>query len=171
MRITITKGRDDDRLDIQRADGSQVSTRFPHKGPIPHDFVHCAVEGELAMRRGFWGLVAAGHHPDEIQEMAKLAGHASSKRAEVPADHFVEAIQAERIVEAFEADFWSGGKGDPADVAYMAESGCAQSLVPSADALDETAVVRIRNRLADFAAQWSRLKAGEFLTVDWPEPA
>ena len=38
MRITITKGEKEDRLDMHRADGSHVSTRFPHKGPIPHEF-------------------------------------------------------------------------------------------------------------------------------------
>ena len=138
MRISITKGDKEDRLEMERADGTRASTRFPHKGPIPHDFVHYAVESELGIDRGFWGLVEAGHHPEEIQEIAKAAGHASAKRAEVPAADFVPAIQAERIVEAFEADHWSGGQGDPAGVAYMAE---ALHLGPRREARRDRAVL------------------------------
>ena len=166
MRISITKGDKEDRLDMERADGTAVTTRFPHKGPIPHDFVHYAVESELGFDRGFWGLVEAGHHPEDIQEMAKAAGHASAKRAEVPADDFVAAIQAERIVEAFEADLWSGGTGDPAGVTYMAEAGCSQSLVPM-PAMDNDAVARIRGRIADFGARWAALSPGETIVVEW----
>ena len=167
MRISITKGDKEDRLDMERADGTAVTTRFPHKGPIPHDFVHYAVESELGFDRGFWGLVEAGHHPEDIQEMAKAAGHASAKRAEVPADDFVAAIQAERIVEAFEADLWSGGTGDPAGVTYMAEAGCSQSLVPM-PAMDNDAVARIRGRIADFGTRWAALSPGETIVVEWP---
>lgn len=167
MRISITKGDKEDQLEMERADGTRASTRFPHKGPIPHDFVHYAVESELGIDRGFWGLVDAGHHPEEIQEIAKAAGHASAKRAEVPAADFVPAIQAERIVEAFEADHWSGGQGDPAGVAYMAEAGCEQSLVAPI-ALEEAAVERIRARIADFSARWSALAPGGTIDLTWP---
>lgn len=167
MRIRFTKGEGDDRVEMVRPDGSTVSTRFPHKGPIPHDFVHYAVEIELGLTRGFWGLVAAGHHPEEIAVLAKAAGHASAKRASSPDPGFIEAIQAERIVEAFEADHWSGGTGDPAGVAYMADAGCSQSLVPAAD-LNDRLVCLIRARIADFAGRWSGLAVGQSIEVDWP---
>lgn len=167
MRITITKGRDDDRMDICRADGTSVASRFPHKGPIPHDFVHFAVERELGLADAFWGLVAAGHHPEAIQDIAKAAGHASAKRTQLPASGFVSAIQAERIVEAFEADHWSGASGDPAGVTLMAEAGCAQSVVPLPPALDADAVIRIRACLDGFARRWSELPIGEAIAVEW----
>ena len=167
MRISITKGDSEDRLDMERADGSRASTSFPHKGPIPHDFVHYAVESELGFDRGFWGLVEAGHAPEDIQEMAKAAGHASAKRAEVPAAEFVSAIQAERVVEAFEADHWSGGSGDPSGVTYMAEAGCVQSLVPP-PAMDDALVERVRRRIADFSARWASLAPGERIELAWP---
>lgn len=167
MRIAITKGDKDDRLDVERDDGTKVSARFAHKGPIPHDFVHLAVESELGFERGFWGLVAAGRDPGEIQAMAKAAGHASAKRGQAVAGHFVQAVQAERAVEAFEADHWSGATGDPAGVAYMADSGCEQSLVPPL-ALDEDQVARIRARIENFAAQWSALPVGQALGMNWP---
>jgi len=167
VRISITKGDKEDRLDMERADGSTASTNFPHKGPIPHDFVHYAVESELGIERGFWGLVEAGHHPEEVQDIAKEAGHASAKRAEVPAEHFVPAIQAERVVEAFEADYWSGRQGNPEGVTYMAEAGCEQSLVPM-PAMDEVAVGRIRQRIAEFSARWAALGPGETISLEWP---
>jgi hypothetical protein len=167
MRITIIRGAADDRIDVVRADGSAVATRLPHKGPIPHDVVHLAVEGELGIERGFWGLVAAGRHPEEIAALAKAAGHASAKRRQEPASDFVPAIQAERLVEAFEADHWSGGKGDPAGVRAMATAGCAHSLVP-APPLDDREIARIRARLAAFAETWSGIAQGQSLTLDWP---
>jgi len=166
MRITITKGEKEDRLDMERADGSRASTSFPHKGPIPHDFVHFAVESELGLERGFWGLVESGHHPAEVQDIAKAAGHASAKRAQVPSPDFVDAIQAERIVEAFEADHWSGGTGDPAGIISMAHAGCEQSLVPLPP-MDEPAVDRIRSRIADFSSRWTVLAPGEAIALEW----
>ncbi|NUQ18139.1 MAG: hypothetical protein HOP95_06750 [Sphingomonas sp.] len=169
MRITITKGEREDRLDMERADGSRASTQFPHKGPIPHDYVHYAVESELGFDRGFWGLVNSGHHPEEVQEIAKAAGHSSAKRAQVPAADFVTAIQAERIVEAFEADHWSGGAGDPAGIIAMANAGCEQSLVPAAP-MGEPAVARIRTQISDFAARWRALAPGESVALEWPRP-
>ena len=170
MRISITKGDKQDRLEMERADGSRAATLFPHKGPIPHDFVHYAVESELGIERGFWGLVDCGHHPEEVQDIAKAAGHASAKRAQAPAADFVPAIQAERVVEAFEADHWSGAIGDPAGVISMAEAGCDQSLVPP-PAMDASAVARIRARIADFSTRWAALAPGESIALQWPAQA
>ena len=170
MRISITKGEKEDRLDMERADGSRVSMLFPHKGPIPHDFVHYAVESELGIDRGFWGLIESGRHPEEVQDIAKAAGHASAKRAQIPDADFVPAIQVERVVEAFEADHWSGAKGDPAGVIYMATAGCEQSLVP-APPMDESAVARIRACIADFSVRWAMLSSGETIFLEWATPA
>ena len=80
MQIRITKGRTDDHIAIRRDDGSEVATRFPKKGPIPHDAVHLAVERALGLHDGFWGMVARGHHPEGIAERATSAGHASASR-------------------------------------------------------------------------------------------
>src|SRR3954453_22084071 len=108
MQITITKGERGDRIDAIRADGSSVTTTFPHKGPIPHDAVHFYVESELGLDRGFWGMVASGKHPEEVQDIAKAGGHASASRGRAPDADIIELIQAERAVECFEADLWSG---------------------------------------------------------------
>lgn len=53
MKISITKGQSEDWIAIERDDGSAATTRFPHKGPVPHDAVHWFVERGLGLRDGF----------------------------------------------------------------------------------------------------------------------
>jgi hypothetical protein len=170
MRITITKGERSDRIEALRADGSKVSTTFPHKGPIPHDAVHYIVESELGIADGFWGLVGSGRHPEEIADLAKAAGHASAKRASVPEESIVGVVQAERAVECFEADLWSGADNEPGTLREMIAAGSDQSLVPPIEISDES-IGRIRGNLRDFANRWAALKPGEGLSLDWSDAA
>ena len=169
MEIFITKGRDADAIVAVRADGSRVETRFPHKGPVPHDAVHLFVERGFGLLDGFWGQVERGHHPEEIGAMAKAGGHASASRADMPDASIVEMVQAERLVECFEADLWAGGGSDQ-DLLSVAAVGCAASKVPMPN-LDHAAVGRIRDEIAQFAAQWRIAPVGFVATFDWPEIA
>jgi hypothetical protein len=107
-----------------------------------------------------------GHHPDSLADWAKAAGHASAKRAEVPHADWIEIIQAERIVEAFEADLWSGGTGDVQGLRDMAASGCWQSHVPALDLSDEQ-VIQVRREIAAFSARWAETKVGAGQTLVW----
>ena len=166
MRITITKGEREDLIDTARADGSAVHTSFPHKGPIPHDAVHFYVESALGLRDAFWGMVAAGRHPEEIAGIAKAAGHASAKRAVVPDDAVVRLVQAERAVECFEADLWSGQDGSPEIIRDAIAAGCAQSCVPP-PAVSEEAIADIRAKLEDLRRRWSATAAGQALVLEW----
>lgn len=166
MRIEIAKGRNQDRIVLTRADGSRAETTFPHKGPVPHDAVHWFVERELGLRQGFWGMVAGGLHPEAIQEIAKAAGHASAKRAEVPDGKIVELLQAERVVECFEADLWGGG-GAAAELIALADTACATSRVARPAALDEAAVERIRQGLGAFARAWIAAPQGHVAVLEW----
>jgi hypothetical protein len=170
MRITITKGERSDRIDALRANGGKVSTTFPHKGPIPHDAVHFFVESGLGISDGFWGMVAEGHHPEEIAGIAKEAGHASAKRACVPDPAIIPIIQAERTVECFEADLWSGGDSHPDMIRATIAAGCAQSLVPIVEITDE-AIDSIRSELTEFLRRWTAGEPGERLVLDWSEEA
>jgi hypothetical protein len=167
MRIELTKGPTSDRIDIRRSDGSTACTSFPHKGPVPHDVVHFFVELELGIQMGFWGLVAHGHDPEEIAAMAKVAGHASAKRRREPDPSFVPAIQAERIVECFEADLWAPGS-DAATFREAAFTACDQSLVPRV-AIEPEKISRIRHQLAAFRRRWEVLPFGSSCTLEWPE--
>lgn len=168
MRISITKGARDDRIEAVRQDGSSASTTFPHKGPVPHDAVHFFVESELGITDGFWGLVAAGRHPEEVQAIAKAGGHASASRADLPDAAIVRMIQAERAVECFEADLWGGSEGDPQTFREVIHAGCQQSSVPPLE-VPNAAITRIRAHLVDLRRRWSALGEGEGITLDWSE--
>ena len=166
MQILVTKGERADWIEARRTDGSVERENVPHKGPVAHDLVHFAVETELGIGCGFWGMIAAGHAPQQIVEMAKAAGHASATRAVTPDPEFVRAIQVERIVESFEAESWSGGSDNDL-LRAMVEAGCDQSLVPLPVLTDE-ALNRVRNRLSGLADQWAALAVGETAALDWP---
>lgn len=165
MEIAITKGRTLDRIAVTRADGSRAETTFAKKGPVPHDAVHWLVERELRLTQGFWGMVADGLHPEEIAELAKAAGHASASRAQVPDGAIVELLQAERLVECFEADLWGGG-GSAADLIALAQSACEYSHV-ALPPLDEAAVEAVRAALSEFAATWIAAPISHVAQLEW----
>lgn len=166
MKIAITKQRSDDAIAITHADGTVVHTRFPKKGPVPHDAVHWFVEQAFGLPLGFWGLIAAGHHPESLVELAKAAGHASAKRAGVPDDGIVQLLQAERIVECFEADLWSGGRGADADLLALAETACAASHV-AMPPVPDGAVAQVRAQLGAFARDWMAAGEGHVAWFEW----
>jgi len=166
MEIVITKGQSEDRIAIRHADGHQMDTNFPKKGFIPHDAVHLFVERELGLRQAFWGMVAGGRHPEEIAGIAKAAGHASAKRHTVPDASIIELLQAERLVECFEADQWSGGHGAVEDFLAMADVACQSSQVPL-PALSAAQVEAVRGRIAAFAAEWMPAPFGHSASFTW----
>ena len=166
MIIRITKGSGEDHIAIARADGTRVETRFPWKGPVPHDAVHVIVERELGLSRGFWGLVAEGRHPEDIQALAKAGGHASASRAGVPDAGIVELLQAERLVECYEALLWGGG-GTLADVMAMAEPSCASSHV-ACPAISERQHAAIVAAVSELARTWQAAPRGAMQEWAWP---
>jgi hypothetical protein len=167
MKITFTKGQREDWIAIMRDDGSRAETRFPHKGPVPHDAVHLFVEAGLELTRGFWGMVADGLHPEELAEIAKAAGHASAKRASVPDASIVELLQAERLVEVFEADLWSSSESDEAALLDLGLTACSYSHVPL-PIVSDGAVARIQEAIAAFAQSWTTAPVGQVAEFNWP---
>lgn len=165
MKIAITKGRGADFIVVVRADGSRVETSFPHKGPVPHDAVHWFVEHALGLKGGFWGKIAAGAHPEALLEIAKAAGHASAKRMGDPDASIVELLQAERLVECFEAELWSMASDDESLIA-MAQTACEASRVPL-PALNPAILASVRDPLRTFAAAWSAAPQGHVAVLDW----
>lgn len=166
MRITITKGATADSIALVRGDGSRAAFAFPKKGPYPHDAYHFFIERELGMTAGFWGLVAGGMAPDAVQALALAGGHASAKRAAMPDAGIVALLQAERLVECFEAASWSG-EADDAAIMAMAEPGWAASHVPPPEGV-EPKLSAIRAHLGSFLDQWRVLPEGGALELDWP---
>ncbi|MEM8766948.1 MAG: hypothetical protein AAGE43_05870 [Pseudomonadota bacterium] len=166
MEVNITKGRGHDLIAIRRGDGTVEETTFPKKGLFPHDAIHLVVEAELQYETGFWGRVAAGCKPEDIGAIAIAGGHRSSSRAEVPSEEIVELIQAERIVECFEAEMWS----QPSDLDTFKEvlrAACSQSHVEPPNLKNEN-IRNIRDRLEELVSQWQDLKVGQTLSITWP---
>lgn len=165
MRIKITKGSDRDFIEAHRYDGSIVTANFPKKGWFPHDAVHFVVESELQYEAGFWGRVASGSHPEEIGALAAAGGHRSSSRAEKPSDGIVELVQAERIVECFEAEMWS----EPSDLTTfrgVLDAACSHSKVRS-PILSEQNIRNIREELSRLLIEWGELPVGKSLELAW----
>lgn len=165
MRITITKGNRDDIVTVTRADGTTALERVPHKGPLPHDAVHYFVERTFDLKDGFWGLLDKGYEPSQLVELAKAGGHASAKRAQCPDDTIVQLLQAERLVECYEAMFWSGG-GSIDDVRDMAETGCRTSFV-SCPPLDQARHDALSQDIAAFAEIWASTPQGRSVHLEW----
>jgi hypothetical protein len=165
MNVKFTKGKDKDYIEAQRADGTLATTTFPKKGWFPHDAVHLIVERTLRFQHAFWGRIGSGSAPEEIAAIAKAGGHASSSRAIRPADDIVELIQAERLVECFEAEMW-GGPSDNATFRGILEAACSQSMLSSPSLRDEQ-IERIRSELKQCLAQWQILPVGQSLHLTW----
>ena len=165
MRVTIFKGQTDDRIEIRRVDGSMAETRFPKKGPVPHDGIHWILEETLGLSNGFWGMIASGHHPKEVQDIAKAAGHASVGRASAPEASIVELLQAERLVECFEAALWSGGS-DAASIRHMGEAGCATSHVAFPDVTDAK-LEEVMSMVLALHEDWTPAPVGHAMSFDW----
>jgi hypothetical protein len=166
MIIRITKGSGEDHVAALRADGTRAETRFPWKGPVPHDAVHVIVERELGLLGAFWGMVAGGRHPEEIQALAKAGGHASASRAGVPDAGIVELLQAERLVECYEALLWGGG-GTLADVMAMAEPSCTASHV-ACPPISELQHAAMAGAIFALAEDWRAAPRGHVREWAWP---
>ncbi len=166
LEIAVVKGATHDSIEVRRTGGATARFTFPKKGPIPHDCVHLIVEGAVGLKRGFWGMVAEGVAPTEIQEIAKAGGHASASRAQPPAPEVVELIQAERLVECFEAEFW----GTPADhetFREIAATACGHSYVPCPP-LGDDLIALARERIAAFGKEWMAAPISARFDFSWP---
>lgn len=167
LHFSITKGAKADDVEIRRATGPSSRFSFPKKGPIPHDAVHFFVETTLGLTSGFWGMVLEGKQPEAIQELAKAAGHASASRARVPDGSIVQLLQAERLVECFEAELW-GGPSDGDTLRGVALAACTASHVPMPE-LDDERISTIRGKIQEFAARWTAAPQGSRFEFRYPD--
>jgi hypothetical protein len=166
MQIEIRKGETHDSLRVTRSDGSCCEALVIQKGHLPHDAVHVIVETQLKFGKAFFGLIASGRHPDDIAGLASAMGHASASKAHPPDPSIVELIQAERLVECFEAEAW-GGQADLETLQSVADAAFSASLVPRVVLTPED-VAAIRAGLDQLKVNWLNLKTGGTLRYNWP---
>lgn len=129
-------------LTCVRADGTATwqRQRGPRGAFFPlHDLTHYAVETELGIRSGFYGLVASGW------ELTDFGSGGSG----VPIPE--EALAVERIVGMLDMERAMHALGHDAPTPPITD--------------DELA--RIRARRAELFDRWSALPAGGTLTLSW----
>jgi hypothetical protein len=155
--IRIKKGTDGrNALTCTRADGTTTWQRqqggqaafFPK-----HDLTHYAVETALGLRRGFYGLVAAGW---EFSDFGS-----PWPRGKLPP----EANISEMIVGFFDLERSTGEPGSARDLNQMLAEYCAENGLPPKRQLTEEDVARVRATRAKLFEQWDAVEPGGALEV------
>lgn len=147
-------------LTLVRADGT--STWQKQRGPqarfFPHhDLTHLAVEAELGIQQGFYGLVAEGWEFDDFGS--------PWPRGPLPP----EALGVEVIVGMLDLDRSMRARGDAA----LAADGLNELVTAHYHAhghadpprLTDEQLQRIRGRMAELFAEWEALAPGESLQL------
>jgi hypothetical protein len=150
-------------LTCVRADGSRTwqHQRGAQGAFFPlHDLTHYAVETELGLDSGFYGLVAAGW---ELGDFGS-----GGPRGPVPD----EALAAESIVGMLDTERALRAQGLPAlsaeeITAQIAAHRAAQGRAGGAPALTEEELARIRARRAELFECWEVLPDGDALELPW----
>jgi hypothetical protein len=155
MQIRLKKGRDGpDSLACVRADGTSTWRRI-QRGLAFHDLAHFAVETELGVGDGFYGLVAGGWSFEDFAS--------AEERAKIPPG----AIWVEFLVNAFLTEAMSGEMQD-ADAFH-------ESLVQSVAKvghslprrLSDGEIARIRGTIVGLAGRWRALELGETIELEF----
>lgn len=143
-----------DWLECVRQDGSTTRCPMPKQGILPHDLVHYVVESTLELRRGFYGIIAAGvgfpksAPPWDADEFA--------------IDDLTEALQAESLVECFQAEMWNGFQPSENFLEILAVT-CQQRHVPGLTQATVGNLDRVRSQLQHVTQTWEALPIGEAL--------
>ncbi len=139
-------------LTCRRPDGSATWSRLSNFFPL-HDLAHFAVETELGLARGFFGLIAEGWPLDDFTQPGVAA--------RLPP----ESLVAENVVGTIER------LGDEASLeeisAGLAASLAAQNL-PAFRALRSDELARARATRRALTKQWRALPIGETLRLEFP---
>ena len=151
MRVRIHKGGGRHRLVCVRDDGSSTQAETGPGLPA-HDLAHYVAERALALRRGFFGSIAAGRTIGELGDPAVI-------RTLPP-----EEWTAETLARALGAVSTGGCRVDELPALVRAELG-ADAL----PALDGTVARAMANEFAALLACWRALPDGDALLLDWPE--
>ena len=165
MRVTVTKtGGTSDAIVVRLNSGRELSAYVNQKGPLPHDVTHWVVERTFGIENGFWGHVSKGNSFDDIAALTKAGGHASSQRASAPTEEIIGLLQAERLVECFEADLWST-LTEYSTFCQVLDAGCRESYVNRPE-VSPAQIEQVRAELARLLADWKALPIGGALILE-----
>lgn len=146
MRIAFSKvGDDRHRLAIHRADGSSEAVELETRSYLLHDLVHYAVEAEVPIADGFWGLLADGW---------TLAALSDRTMKDPPSTGIA---LAERLVGPMQS-LWQGRY---AEAMYLERA-------PAEASIDAAFVARVRARLRALTGHWRATPFGGAMEISWP---
>ncbi|MGD9573500.1 MAG: hypothetical protein AB7V62_16605 [Thermoleophilia bacterium] len=126
---------------------------------LPHDLAHLIVEDELGLRRGVWGVLAAGGMFRHARVVAgRRRPHATATGRTVIRESDDEITRAEMLVRAV-CDVGAGADARGLRAA-VGERWWSDALTPEAA---DRAVARLRAAAED----WRDLAPGESLRAEW----
>lgn len=157
MKIRFTKcSGPQDWMECIRDDGTSTRCPMPKQGILPHDFVHYVVEDMLNLGRGFHGILAMG--------IGFPRSAPPWDAAEFEVGDLTEALQAESLVECFQAEMWNGF--DVSESFWeILQITCSQRSVSAPKNITDNDLQKVRSRLQAYSEEWNALAIGETLEV------
>ncbi len=153
MQIRLKKGRDGpDSIACVRDDGTSTWKRL-QRGIAFHDLTHYAVECELAIHDGFFGLVAGGWTFERFAE--------AEERSNIP----LGAMYVEFLVNQFLTEATGGGLYEEDAFHENLVQSTVKHGVPVPRKLDADELARVRGRIVSVIGRWRALPVGETLEL------
>jgi hypothetical protein len=153
MQVRLKKGRDGpDSLACVRDDGTSTWRRI-QRGLALHDLAHYAVETEIEIPDGFFGLVETGWNLEDLAD--------AEERSRIPPG----SIWVEFLVNTFITEA-AGGELYEADAFNESVSKSAAKLgIAAPRELGAEEIARVRGNLLSLVARWRALPPGETLEL------
>jgi hypothetical protein len=136
---------------------------------LPHDIRHLVVERTLGITDGIWDGIASGMVFSGMR-------HVSGRRRPREVSHSAELIGAFRV-RGLRAEMLANlvervaALDDPTPAQARALAARVLSvLAPEEADVDPDAIITAARALRVEAARWARLRVGESLVYEWPEP-
>jgi hypothetical protein len=157
LQIHLTKRADGSAvLKCLRADGSETwqKQRGKHAAFFAlHDLTHYAVERELGIQDGFYGLIASGWSIEDTE--------GKGPRGPLPHD----ALFVENVVGTLDSERASGSRWTAEEFNENTGRFAASGGRPAPRALTDDELARVRKKRAELFAKWSALESGGVLTL------
>ena len=185
MKVEFKKTRERGYAVIIRRDGQPDLEMNPAPGfdaLMPHDLLHFLVEQELGLTRGIFGQLAHGATAGTFRLAPSEASNnradsrlrrKTAKRGDKEAKNNTdEYLQSERATYFCLYDWFAHSADErlrarAAEMKPSFESNRGQMSDAERQKLDQEKLARIRARMDELSRQWSALKAGQSLTVEW----
>jgi len=153
MRVVFYKGEKRNSLACFREDGSATRAEIGPGLPA-HDLTHLVVESALNVRGGFFGLVRSGRSLQELSDPAIIPTLGA------------EAYLAEVLARGLGSVYTGACRPEELGAMLRAELGGLHEDVLAR--LTPQLLAQMLGSLAQCLENWTRLSAGEALSIDFP---